>query len=269
MREFHTTSSPRVRTAWPKLTLGVVAVFLAFDRAGAALDSGRGESGGLLALLVLSLLVLVEALLFGRRPKAALAALGLGRPAARGLVIATAVSSLLAALMPLCVLAAGGDLGALLPGWPLLLLGMFLQHGVAEETLFRGFLFGHVREGRAFWPAAWRAMVPFAAAHAPLFLLMPAPVAAAAAALAVATSFPLSRLYDEGGRTIWAPAIVHTVINSVKLLDLNGSADIAVFATLWTACAAAVPFLAFAVPHILPRRLRHGETPRSSFTARR
>jgi len=81
-----------------------------------------------------------------------------------------------------------------------------------------------------------------------LFLLMPAPVAAAATGLAVATSFPLSRLYDAGGRTIWAPAIVHTAINAVKLLDLGGGAGAALFAVSWMACAAAVPFLAFALP---------------------
>jgi membrane protease YdiL (CAAX protease family) len=40
------------------------------------------------------------------------------------------------------------------PGWTLLVGGLFAQAGIAEEVLFRVYLFRHIREGRAFWPAA-------------------------------------------------------------------------------------------------------------------
>ena len=243
---YHVGVVSSARPPWTRLTFGLVLVFLVFDRAGAALGSGRGEAGGLLALLVVALLVLVEAVLFGRGPRAALRGLGLRGPAGRGVVVAAVLSVALAALMPLCARVTGTSL-VLLPGWPRLLPGLFLQHGIAEETLFRGYLFGQLREGHPFWPAAWRAMVPFAAAHAWLFLLMPAPVAAAATGLAVLTSFPLARLYEAGGRTIWAPALVHTAINAVKLVDLNGPGA-GMFAAAWMACSALVPFLAFAEP---------------------
>jgi membrane protease YdiL (CAAX protease family) len=50
-------------------------------------------------------------------------------------------------------------------GWPLLLPGLFAQGGIAEECLFRGYLFGHLRRERSFWRAAWLSVPPFVAVH--------------------------------------------------------------------------------------------------------
>lgn len=54
-------------------------------------------------------------------------------------------------------------------------------------------------------------MPPFVAVHVLLFTYLPLPIAAAATLLSLAMSFPLARLYDLGGATIWAPAILHFV----------------------------------------------------------
>ena len=96
-------------------------------------------------------------------------------------------------------------------GWPLLLPGLLAQGGIAEECLFRGYLFGHLRRERSFWRAAWLSVPPFVAVHLLLFTYMPVPVAAAATLLSLVMSFPLARLYDLGGGTIWAPALLHFV----------------------------------------------------------
>ncbi len=75
-------------------------------------------------------------------------------------------------------------------GWLRLVPGLFAQAGLAEEMLFRGYLFRHLRAGRSFARAAWAAAGPFAAVHLVLFLTMPWPVALAAVGLAVVLSFP-------------------------------------------------------------------------------
>jgi len=48
----------------------------------------------------------------------------------------------------------------------MLALGMFAQGGIAEEVVFRGFLFRRLRITRTFWRAACLAAVPFVIVHA-------------------------------------------------------------------------------------------------------
>ena len=50
---------------------------------------------------------------------------------------------------------------AMYPGWIWLLPGLFAQAGIAEETLFRGFLFRRFREGRTFGQAVVLSSVPY------------------------------------------------------------------------------------------------------------
>jgi membrane protease YdiL (CAAX protease family) len=40
--------------------------------------------------------------------------------------------------------------------------------------------------------------------------------------VAAVTALPLGYLYENGGRTIWAPALVHTAIDSFKLVVVTG-----------------------------------------------
>jgi membrane protease YdiL (CAAX protease family) len=131
--------------------------------------------------------------------------------------------------------------------WTAYLPGLFAQAGVAEDTLFRGYLFGHLRSDRSFWRAAALSMIPFAAVHLWLLATMSWDVALAAIILAIVTSFPFARLYDLGGRTIWAPAIVHTVIQAVPKLVLFEDGGM-MFPLVWMAACAIVPMVVFLVP---------------------
>ena len=45
------------------------------------------------------------------------------------------------------------------PGWWWLLPGLFAQGGIAQEVLFRGYLFGRIRRGRSFWHFVCQATV--------------------------------------------------------------------------------------------------------------
>jgi membrane protease YdiL (CAAX protease family) len=124
--------------------------------------------------------------------------------------------------------------------------GLFAQAGIAEEVLFRSYLFGQVRVGRTFWRAAALSMLPFVSVHLILFFSMAWPIALASVLLAVAISFPLAYLFELGGKTIWAPALLHFVIQAtVKLLLFSHGAES--FALAWMAASAIVPLLVFTV----------------------
>lgn len=226
------TSSP-----WIRLLLGLALVFGVFHWSAIWLGSDRGQAGLVVAGIVLGALVASERSVFSRSFPATLAALGFGRPDARGLWVAVAFSVAMLLVVPLYGLAAHTSF-TFWPGWMALVPGLLAQAGIAEEALFRAYLFGHLREGRTFWRAALLAMVPFAAVHVLIFTTNPWPIALAALALSVVLSVPFAHLYELGGRTIWAPAIVHAVIQgTVKLVVFPPDAA-TFFPLVWMAASA-------------------------------
>lgn len=89
-------------------------------------------------------------------------------------------------------------------------------------------------------------MLFFVGAHLYLFKYMSAPIAFASTLLSVATAYPLAWLFEKGGNTVWAPALLHTTVHAIKLLDLPVQA---MGLTLgWMAVCAGLPWLVFLVP---------------------
>jgi len=233
-------SSPR----WTRLGLGLVAVFAVFQWSAVALGSDRGQAGLIVGALVVASTLAVERFAFGRALAPAARSLGLGRPRAAGMVMAAVVGVLLVLVVPVFVGVTGVS-WTLTPRWPLLLPGLFAQGGIAEEILFRGYLYGHLRAGRSFWRAAWLATLPFVVVHLLLFVTMPWPIALAALLLSLVLSFPLARLFDLGGFTIWPPAIIHFVVQgTVKIVEVSGPGSPA-FPLVWIAASAVIPMLVF------------------------
>src|SRR5262245_44165158 len=229
---------------WTRLLAGLAIVFALFHGLAAALGSDRGQAGLLVGGAVVVALLAAEWLLFRQAPAQALWSLGFGRPAARGLIAALGVCVALLAVIPIYAGARGASL-TFYPGWLWLLPGLFAQAGIAEEALFRGYLFGRLRRGRSFWHAVALATAPFVAVHLILFATMPWPIALAAMLLSAILSFPLARLFELGGNTIWAPALLHfTVQGAIKVLELPGDTGLPL---IWMAASAAVPYLAIAV----------------------
>jgi len=161
--------------------------------------------------------VALECGLFRRRPLAALRDLGLTRPRAGGVVLAGLFALPLAAYFPALAVATGSPL-ALQPHWPWLLLGVALNNGLAEETMMRGFVFRHLREGRTFWRAAALSTAYFAAYHVPLVFTQGPAIGTAAIVLAVPTGFVTALLYERGGNTVWAPVLMHVANNGLVML---------------------------------------------------
>jgi membrane protease YdiL (CAAX protease family) len=181
-----------VRTwpAWAWFLAGFAVLYGVLAGTGSADRTGRW---GLLSLaVVLASAVAVERVLVGVPLLEAPRRLGLGNPGWRAPVLALGISALVLLVHPLSA-AVTGEPVALRPGWPWLLIGTFAFHGVAEEVVWRGHAFRRLREGRSFLGAVLVAAV---------------------------TALPLSHLYEGGRNTVWAPAIVHTSIDSFTLVVL-------------------------------------------------
>jgi membrane protease YdiL (CAAX protease family) len=221
-----------------------VLIYVAFDRLAAALGSMRGEAGVLVCAVVVALVLAADRWLTRARLADCVRALGLGAAKPHALLAGAALSLALLALLPVLAAATGVDL-ELRDDAAWLALGMFAQGGVAEETLFRGFTYRHLRATRTFWRAATLSAVPFAAAHVPLFWSLDASVALLALAMAIAWSFPLAWLFDRAGGSIWPGALVHAVIQGgIKLLADDDPAFQSL-AIAWVALGLAVPWLVF------------------------
>ena len=234
-------------TSWVKLIGGLVLVFALFQWLGNALHSDRGQAGLLIGLIIVTATLILQRLFFDQTFAASARAVGLGWPMLRGMVVAVALGVLLVLTLPFFAWITNISVG-MQPGWVSMIPGLFAQAGVAEETLFRGYLFGNIRRRHSFWRAALLSSAPFAAVHLFLFLTMPWPIALAALFLSIAMSFPLAYLFELAGGTIWAPAVIHFVIQgAIKVITISGEPSVPL-PVVWMAVSAILPFAVFLVP---------------------
>jgi hypothetical protein len=66
-------------------------------------------------------------------------------------------------------------------------------------------------------------------------------------------TLPFAYLYELGGRTIWAPALVHAAIDTFRALTVD-PADTMVFSLYVSALALVVPLVAFPLGRLVRRR---------------
>ena len=193
---------------------------------------------------MLSLALGFERVLFGRATRAALLALGFGRPTRGAIVVSALISVAMLTFFPAYSLITGVPI-SLRADWAWVLLGAIALNGIAEEALFRGFVFGHLRRaGHSFTRAGLVSMAVFAAVHALLFLWNPFVVAFLAIVLAIAAAFPLAFMYERARATIWGAAIVHVAGHGFRLVDVP-EADITAVATAWILLQIAAFFTVF------------------------
>jgi membrane protease YdiL (CAAX protease family) len=229
-----------------RIFVGFVLAWIVLDQSAHRLGSDRGEAGLAVAALTLVVLFALEWAFFATPPRVARRSLGLVAPDRRAALGAVGLSALLLLFHPAWAAATGTPL-ALRVDALALVPGLLAQGGVAEETLFRGYLFRHVRADHAFWPAAFLSMLPFTAVHLPLFFTQGVAVALVATLLALVVSFPLAALFEWGRNSIAGPALLHFVIQgSIKVLDLPADRRMPT-ALAWMAACATVPWLVFAL----------------------
>lgn len=156
---------------------------------------------------------------------------GFGVPDWRTVGIATGISTIMLAFFPLYA----GLTNVSLPlqnNWPWILVGIIAGVGIAEESLFRGYVFGFLRENRSFWNAATLSMVLFGAMHLLLLLWLPFPIAIAAIILAIIAAYPSAYLFEKANRTIWPSAILHTTALATNLFEIPAELTVSL-SLLW------------------------------------
>jgi membrane protease YdiL (CAAX protease family) len=185
---------------------------------------------------------LIERWSFGRDFPHAFRALGLSRPRGRAMVVSLTITAAMAAFFPAFSLATGVPI-ELRPDWLWVLLGAIALNGIAEETLFRGFVFGHLRQaGQSFWRAGFTSLLIFALVHLYLFATNPALVATLALIVAIVAAFPLAFLYERAGNTIWAGVVLHVGAHFFRLVNIP-EAQYMTVALTWLVLQIGVPFL--------------------------
>jgi membrane protease YdiL (CAAX protease family) len=136
-----------------------------------------------------------------------------------------------------------------------LLLGVFAYHGLAEELAWRGYAYDRLRRGRSFSRAVMASMPLLALTHLPVLLTTGPAVGIAAMTVAAVTTWPLAHLYEQAGRSIWAPALVHAAIDTFKLVTVPAKATVP-FSLALSAMALVVPLAVFPLTRVAARPRR-------------
>jgi membrane protease YdiL (CAAX protease family) len=211
-------ASPSMRPG--RFLLGFFSLWGALYASGAA--QGGGVAYGLLALsLTGAVAALWEHFAFATPARALLGSLGFGRPTGRSLLMGAAVSAAVLTFYPGYVLVSGTEL-TLRSDWLWLAIGLFAYHGLAEELVWRGYAFRRLRQGRSFGAAIVRTMPLIAITHVPIVITNGPAVGLFAITVAVVTCLPFGYLWERGGQTIWAAAMLHASIDAFKLFEVPG-----------------------------------------------
>jgi membrane protease YdiL (CAAX protease family) len=166
-------------------------------------------------------MIIAEYALFGPGGKRIAIALGFVAPHFRAVIVALLVGVPMWAFLPLYGWFTGTAV-TLNGNWIPILVGVVLVNGIAEEVIHRAFIFGHLRQTRAFWSAASISALVFAAQHIYLVFTIGMLAGSASILLALLLGFPLAFLYERGGNSIGGPAILHTSSNAPLMLFAAG-----------------------------------------------
>ena len=206
-----------------RMLAGFVAIYVVFEgsvRLLPALSIVRPLSFFVTALVVIATAFTVEMALFKQSFAQAVARLGLGRPSARVVAVTALFGGLMLACYPLITAITGAKFT--LPsnaGW--MLLGIAAMNGIAEEMMMRGYLFRHLRATRTFGRAIVWVMVLHAAMHIVIVLEAGLLVGGAAVITALASGVPMAYVFERGRNTLWAPALLHFVADTIIVLTMG------------------------------------------------
>ncbi len=168
----------------------------------------------IIPLVFVALPVVLEIVLYKKGLLQALSDIGITRFNWTGIRIAAVFLLPLLVVFPLFSLLASTPL-ATRPNWQWLVLSALLTNGLAEETMMRGFVFRHLRDGRPFWRAAALSTIYFAAYHSVLIFTAGVLFGVIGVMIAIPTGFLTAYIYERGNNTIWASALLHAVNNTL------------------------------------------------------
>lgn len=103
---------------------------------------------------------------------------------------------------------------------PLVIVKFILAQGIAEEVVFRGFVFRHLRTGRSFLRAAALSAILFSVFHLANFMHGVSWEMLIGVGISMAFSFfvafPAACLFERGGNVIWGFGLLHVGIDSIN-----------------------------------------------------
>ena len=144
------TTLPTIRSSpmMVRFILGFLLIYGTLEGVARLLgDALPTENALLITAAVLIAAVVVEIGLFKQNWHFVFRDLGFGWPGWRAMGVALLIAVLQLAAYPLITWLTGYR-WTLPPNWLWIMVGIFALHGVAEEVLYRAFLFGHLRQGR-------------------------------------------------------------------------------------------------------------------------
>ena len=229
---------------WARFLLGFLILWAVLAGASSADPTARWGPAILAAVVAAALAV--SRGLYRMPCREAIRALGLGRPDRRSLLVSAVVSALVLLVWPTTAWLSGASI-PLRPDWPVVLIGVLTLHGLAEELVWRGYVFRRLARGRSFWPAVLWSMPLIAVTHIPIVVTSGPAIGGGAMLVAAVTSIAFSRLYAMGGGTLWAPGLLHAAIDSFKLVVLPAAA-LQIYPFLIIGFSLAVPLLVLVYP---------------------
>jgi membrane protease YdiL (CAAX protease family) len=176
-------------------------------------------------------------------------AVGFGVPTWSAIAIAIMLSAVMLTFFPIYARLNNVEL-PLISNWPWILVGIITGTGIAEESLFRGYVFNFLRENRTFWRAATLSMILFGAMHLLLLLWLPLPIAIAAIILAIIAAYPTAYLFEAANRTIWPSAILHATALATNLFSIPAQMTVSI-SLLWIGVVVIGLFLVFVAGRLL------------------
>jgi membrane protease YdiL (CAAX protease family) len=227
--------------------LGAILLFLVLELGVAWLAGWLDPTWSALiaSVAMVALALLLERVFFHRAPRAALYILGYKRVDVPSLVVGACVVLVMLAFFPIFAAATGAQL-TLKSDWLWILVGAIALNGIAEETLFRGYVFGGLRRGGlSFARSGFISLLVFAAVHLVLFLQNPPIVAFLATLVAITAAYPMAYLFERGHNTLWGPVLVHVGTHAIRLVDIPEPYYMTGLVA-WIAFQIATPFLIFA-----------------------
>jgi membrane protease YdiL (CAAX protease family) len=237
--------TPRQAT-W--LILAGAAVMFLILQLGVTLLAARIDptwSAFIATAVMLVVALAYERLAFACSPAEALRALGWVRADPRAVAVALVVSAVMLVFFPVMTRATGAPI-ALRGDWLWILAGAIVLNGIGEETLFRGFIFGHLRRaGQSFTRAGLIALAIFTAIHLLLFLQNPFAVALAGTLVALTASFLFAYLFERAGFSIWPTVILHVATHMIRLVAIPEPYNMTVLVA-WLVMQIGLPFLILA-----------------------
>lgn len=230
----------------PGAPMRPVAFLATFALAWATLDRlapapPRVVGASIALVAAATVLVVCERVLGHHPPSTIPRRIGLGRPAVRALVAAGFVGTGVVATNVVGAAVLGIDL-TLRRDWAGVLVGVLIFHGVAEELVWRGFAFGHLRRTHSFGASIARSIPLIAATHLPVLVTAGVGLGVLAVLSAAVTCLPLAYLWERGGRTIWGAAVVHGSVGTWQLFERGFPAS---FSVLILLSSIVVPLSAF------------------------